>query len=349
VTDEATDETLPTRRKTLVMGASGFLGSHVVRQLVARGDDVRVLLRESSSTKGIDDLTVERHYGDIFDEAAVREAMADRDVVFYCVVDTRAWLRDPAPLFRTNVDGLRHVLDIAKDAGLDRFVFTSTIGTVALGHDGRAATEDDAFNWEGLGGGYIASRRRAEQLVMDYVANHGLPAVAMCVSNTYGPLDWQPTPHGGLLAMAAQGRVPVYIKGIGSEVVGVEDAAAALLLAAERGRVGERYIVSDRFLAARELYGIAAEAVGAEPPRFGVPIPLVYAAGFVGDLVGKLTRRDYELGTTSVRLLHHTSPLDHSKATRELGWQPEPVADSIRKAAQFFIARRKAKAGGSSE
>ena len=118
--------------KKLVIGASGFLGSHVTRQLVDRGDDVRVLVRRTSSTKAIEDLNVEYHYGDIFDDAALRAAMAGCDDVFYCVVDTRAWLRDPAPLFRTNVEGLRHVLDAAVDADLRRFVFTSTIGTIGI-------------------------------------------------------------------------------------------------------------------------------------------------------------------------------------------------------------------------
>jgi dihydroflavonol-4-reductase len=109
--------------KKLVIGASGFVGSHVVRQLVERGDDVRVLLRRTSSTQGIDDLHVERQYGDIVDDAALRAAMAGCDDVFYCVVDARAWLRDPAPLFATNVDGLRHVLDAAVGADVRRFLF----------------------------------------------------------------------------------------------------------------------------------------------------------------------------------------------------------------------------------
>ena len=116
--------------KKLVIGASGFLGSHVTRQLVERGDDVRVMLRKSSSTKGIDDLAVERCYGDVFDDDALRAAMAGCDVVYYCVVDARMWLRDPAPLFRTNVEGLRHVLDAAVEADLHKFIFTSTIGTL---------------------------------------------------------------------------------------------------------------------------------------------------------------------------------------------------------------------------
>ena len=335
---------MTTRRTVLVMGASGFLGSHVTRQLVERGDRVRVLLRQSSSTRAIDDLDVERHYGDIFDEDAVRAAMAGCEAVFYCVVDTRAWLRDPAPLFHTNVEGLRRVLDIATAAELKRFVFTSTIGAVAVGRNGRAACEDDPFNWPGVGGPYIESRRQAEELVLDYTRERGLPAVAMCVSNTYGPRDWQPTPHGAMVAAAALGKVPVHISGVASEVVGVEDAARALVLAAERGRIGERYIISERYLSQREIFETAARAVGVRPPRFGVPLAAVYAAGYAGSLAGRLLDRDFPVTVTSVRLLDTTSPLDHSKATNDLGWQPEPATDAIARAARFYVERRQKRA-----
>ncbi|MGB5798128.1 MAG: NAD-dependent epimerase/dehydratase family protein, partial [Mycolicibacter algericus] len=153
------------RRRVLVMGASGNVGACVTRHLVARGDDVRVLLRRSSSTKGIDGLDVQRHYGDIFDTEAVAAAMADREVVYYCVVDTRAELRDPAPLFRTNVEGLRNVLEVAANADLDKFVFLSTIGTIAVGRNGETVDEETPFNWADQGGAYIASRREAEWLV----------------------------------------------------------------------------------------------------------------------------------------------------------------------------------------
>ena len=138
-------------QKKLVIGASGFLGSHVTRALVQRGDDVRVLLRTTSSTKAIDDLNVERRYGEIFDDAALRGAMAGCDDVFYCAVDTRAWLRDPAPLFRTNVEGLRHGLDAAVAADLHRFVFTSSFTTIGLRDDG-PATEADRVSHPGSRG-----------------------------------------------------------------------------------------------------------------------------------------------------------------------------------------------------
>ena len=320
----------------LVIGASGFLGSHVTRQLVAAREDVRVMLRRTSSTKGIEDLGVERFYGNVFDDAALKAAMSDCDVVYYCVVDARMWLRDPTPLFRTNVDGLRCVLDVAVKADLRKFVFTSTAGTLAI-NDSRPVTEADAHNWD-QGGAYIEARVAAESLVLGYARERGLPAVAMCVSTTYGAGDWAPTPHGSIIAAVAAGRFPVYFD-YSAEVVGIEDAARAMLAAADRGRVGERYIISDRYLSIRDINGIAAEAVGRNPPRIGIPLPVLKAAARINDFAARILKRDLPLAYAGIRMAELMSPLDHSKAERELGWTPRPVEESIREAAQFFAAR----------
>ncbi|ULE35957.1 NAD-dependent epimerase/dehydratase family protein [Mycobacterium sp. IDR2000157661] len=318
------------------MGPSGFVGSHVTRKLVERGHDVRVYLRKTSSTVAIDDLDVEQCHGDLYDEDALRAAMADRDVVHYCIVDTRFHLRDPAPLFETNVNCLQRVLDIAADADLHRFVFCSTIGTIALGDGRTRVTEDMPFDWGDKGGAYIESRRQAEELVLRYTRERGLPAVVMCVSNPYGPGDWQP--HQGLmLQYAAFGKVPAYINGVDTEVVGIEDVAEAFLLAGDHGRIGERYIISETYMSMREMLQTAANAVGAKPPRFGVPLALVYASVGVANAVGRLTGRDIPITTTGVRLLHIMAPADHSKATNELGWRPRPTAEAIKRAAQFYV------------
>ncbi len=324
------------RRKVLVMGATGFVGSHVTRKLVERGDDVRVCLRESSNTVAIDDLDVERSYGDLRDMDAMRAAMSDRDVVFYCVVDTRFYLRDPSPLFETNVESLRRALNVALESDLFRFVFCSTIGTIAIADRGESATEDMPFNWEGIGGPYIESRRQAEDLVLDYARNRGLPAVAMCVSNPYGPRDWQPS-QGQMIKAAALGKMPMYVKGVSTEVVGIEDVADAFLLAGDRGRVGERYIISETFMPMRQMFETAATAVGAKPPRFGVPLAMLYAVGWVMGAAGRVLRRDISMNVTGVRLLHIMSAADHSKAARELGWRPRPTAESIKRAAKFYV------------
>lgn len=322
----------------LVMGASGFLGSHVTRQLARRGDDVRVLLRRTSDTRGIDDLNVQHCYGNLFDDDGLRAAMTGVDVLYYCVVDARAWLRDPGALFSTNVEGLRRVLDMALATGIEKFVFTSTVGTLAAGTD-RPVTEEDEADWTG-GGPYIESRRAAEALVLEYARTRGLPAVAMCVSTTYGPGDWQPTPHGGALAMVAAGRFPFYF-GYSLEVVGIEDAARAMLLAAEKGRIGERYIISDRFMSSQELHAVAAEAGGVRAPRIGIPLPVLYAGARINDLAARVVNRDLPFATAGLRIVENMGRLDHSKAVRELGWQPEPVRESIQRAVRFFADRRR--------
>lgn len=320
----------------LVIGGSGFVGSNVIRKLVERGEDVRVMLRKTSSTKAIDDLDVERCYGDVFDDEALRNAMAGCDVVYYCVVDARAWLRDPSPLRRTNVDGLRHVLDAACDADIKRFVFMSTIATLAVSTDGTPVTEDRPCNWYEDGGAYTRYRVDAENMVLQYAKERGLPAVALCISNTYGPRDWQPTPHGGLIAMIAAGKAPFYFTGIGQEVVGIEDAAEAMILASEKGRIGERYIISDRFLSTRELHTLAAEAGGATRPWLPIPRPVLLALSSLTQVAGDLTGREIKFVRRAFNMVDKMSALDHSKAERELGWKPTSFEESIRKAVAFY-------------
>lgn len=243
------------------------------------------------------------------------------------------------PYSKRTSTALQRVLDIAADADLHRFVFCSTIGTIALG-EGRPATEDDAFNWHGVGGPYIESRLKAEELVLRYARERALPAVALNVSNPYGPHDWQPN-QGLMVKLAAQGQLPVYVKGVSTEVVGIEDVADAFLLAADHGRVGERYIISESYMPMRELLTTAAQEVGATPPRFGIPLAVMYAAGFLSGVVSRVLQRDPVIDVTGVRLLHTTSPADHGKAARELGWNPRPAAESIRKAARFHVDNAK--------
>ncbi|MBW0019033.1 MAG: NAD-dependent epimerase/dehydratase family protein [Mycobacterium sp.] len=325
----------------LVIGANGFLGSHVTRLLVEDGNEVRAMVRPTANTRAIDDLEVTRFHGDVFDTVTVREAMDGVDDVYYCVVDTRAWLRDPAPLFRTNVEGLRNVLDVAKDAHLRRFVFTSSYATVGRRH-GHVATEDDVIGTRGLTP-YVQSRVQAEDLVLRYVATEGLPAVAMCVSTTYGSGDWGRTPHGAFIAAAVFGKLPFLMDGIELEVVGVDDAARALVLAAERGQNGQRYLISEKLMPLRDVVRMAAEEANVPAPQRSIPVPLLYALGALGSLKARVTGKDAELSLTSVRMMRAEAPVDHSKAVRELGWQPRPVEESIRDAARFWAAMRTAR------
>jgi dihydroflavonol-4-reductase len=328
----------------LVIGANGYLGSHVTRLLVGDGHDVRVMVRAGAKTIGIDDLDVVRFHGDIWDDDTLREAMAGVDDVYYCVVDTRGWLRDPAPLFRTNVDGTRNVLDIAKEAGLHRFIYTSSYVTVGRKR-GRVATEDDVISDRDRRGltPYVRSRLQAEQIVLHYAKEKGLPAIAMCVSTTYGAGDWGGTPHGAIIAGAAFGKLPFVMDKIELEAVGVDDAARAMILAAERGRVGERYLISEKMITNAEVVRIAAEAAGLPAPTKKIPLPLSYAMAAAGSVKARLSGTDEQLSMGSLRLMRAEAPVDCSKARRELDWQPRPVEDSIREAAKFWVGLREAR------
>lgn len=334
-----------------MIGGNGFLGSHVTRQLVEAGEDVRVMVRHRANTVGIDDLEVTRFVGDIFDTDTVRAAIDGCDVVYYCVVDTRAWLHDPAPLFRTNVEGLRGVLDIAAESArtgsLQKFVFTSSYATVGR-RRGRVSTEEDMIDRRRLTN-YVRSRVQAEDLVLRYARERGLPAVAMCVSTTYGRGDHAMTPHGALIAGTVFGKLPFVFDRIALEAVGVEDAARAMILAARNGRVGERYLISERMISNREVVRIAAEEAGVAPPSRSIPLPLLHAMGALGSLRARLRGSDERLTLESVRLMRAEADVDCAKARRELGWQPRPVQESVREAARFWAdrraARRAAKAG----
>lgn len=335
----------------LVIGANGFLGSHVTRRLVAAGHDVRAMVRPTAKTIGIDDLPVTRYLGDIWDTDTLRAAMTGCDDVYYCVVDARGWLRDPAPLFATNVEGTRNVLDVAVEppvaATLRRFVFTSSYVTVGR-RRGRRATEDDVVDLRRVTP-YVRSRVEGEELVLRYAAARGLPAVAMCVSTTYGSGDWGRTPHGAIIAGAAFGKLPFVMSGIELEAVGVDDAAKAMLLATEHGRTGERYLISEKMISNAEVARIAAEAAGVAPPARSLPLPVSYALAAMGSAKARLRGTDERLSLESLRLMRAEAELDHGKAVRELGWQPRPVEESIREAARFWVSLRNAKRTSKSE
>src|SRR4029078_11105676 len=267
--------------------------------------------------------------------------MTGCDVVYYCVVDTRGWLRDPAPLFHTNVEGTRNVLEVARHAGLRKFVFTSSYVTVGR-RRGHVATEDDIIGDDRGLTPYVRSRVQAENLVLRYAKEHGLPAVAMCVSTTYGTGDWGRTPHGAIIAGAAFGKLPFVMSGIELEAVGVQDAARATILAAECGPIGERYLISEKMISNADVVRIAAEAAGVPAPTKAIPLPVSYALAAAGSIKAKLRGTDEQLSMASLRLTRAEAPVDHGKAVRELGWQPRPVEEAIRQAGAVLVHTRDA-------
>lgn len=330
----------------LVVGANGYLGSHITRQLVADGEDVRIMVRDSAKTIGIDDLDLNRFVGDIFDKDVLTKAMTGCDDVYYCVVDTRGWLTDPAPLYRTNVEGTRNVLAVAakvhRENPFRRFVYTSSYATVGRRRGHRATEADEITSETGLTD-YVRTRLIAERMVLKCAREGELPAVAMCVATTYGAGDWGRTPHGAIIAGAAFGKLPFVLDKIELEAVGVDDAARAMILAAEHGRVGERYLISERMITNAEVVRIAAEAAGVPAPTKRLPLPAAYAMAALGTAKSKLRGSDERLTLNALRLMGAEAPVDCTKARRELGWQPRPVEESIREAAQWWVRQRQAR------
>lgn len=324
--------------KTLVMGASGFLGNHVVKELMAVGRDVRIMVRASSDTSAIDHLPIEKVIGDMAHWETIAAAMQGCSSVFYCIVDTRAWLRDPAPLYETNVEGLRRAMDAVLGERVQHFVFTSTFATIGRRDDG-PSTEADEFNWWDKAPAYVRCRVEAENLFFEYCRGKGLPGVACCVGNTYGANDIAPTPHGKLIADVAQGRSPVYWDG-GGPSVGISDAAHALVFAEEKGRIGERYIIAERWVDFIEMFRWAATAAGSPVPKIRLPLWLLYTMAGVASALGFLTRRDTKLSVASIRCSTLLPDVDASKARQELSWEPKPIEESVNAAVDYYLGRQ---------
>ncbi len=319
---------------SLVIGASGFLGSHVTRELVAQGRAVRILVREHSDTRATDDLDIERHHGSVFDAAILRRALEGVETVYYCVLDPRSWLRDTTVLWQTNVYRLPAVLDLAAQFPLRRFVYTSSLVTIGLRDDG-PATEDDAFNWADQAPEYVLTRVEGERCALQRARENGLPLVVCNVANTFGPGDYAPTAHGQMLRDAASGRLPFYYDG-GLVCVGIVDAARAMILAAERGRVGERYIISERYLSLRELFALAAQAAGRRPRHFRMPYVLMQGLAHMLEAITRPLGLDNRMAPSSLRLTRLITGLDNRKAREELGWQPTPIEESVARAVAFY-------------
>jgi dihydroflavonol-4-reductase len=323
----------------LVTGASGFVGSHVARLLVNQGRKVRVFLRKTSKPDALRGLPVERCYGDALDPTSLRAAMQGCATVFHCVVDPRFYLTETSLLFRNNVDGLINSMDAALACGVKRFVFCSTMGTLGQNPKG-AVTEDIEFNWYDKAPPYIRSRRKAEDEFNRYCREKQLPGVALCISNTYGPEDYQPTPQGSMLWDFATGKQRV-LWAAAQPTVDIRDAAEAMLLAERFGRIGERYIISNEYLSYRDLFGLVATQ-GKQKPPIVVPLAFAYASAWIGEKLCRLARRkDYLIRSDAVYLSIAFGDLDSSKARKELNWRPRPMAETVADSIGWFAHHQK--------
>lgn len=325
---------------TLVLGGSGFLGAHLVRQLCGEGESPRVLARPTSDLRTIAGLPVERVQGDVLQPDSLVQAMQGIDTVYHCVVDARAWLRDPAPLYRVNVDGLRNSLQAAEAAGVRRFVFTSSVGTIAPRDDGSPSDEDDHYDRLDALPPYLRCRVEAERLFLEFIAASHMEGLAGCVATTFGADDLLPTPQGQLILDASRGRMPFYWDG-GSCCVGIEDAARGMILAARHGRSGARYILSERWLSYREMFERAADWAGRRGPRLRFPMaPMLVMAGVSGWLAARFGRQT-RFSREAIRCSTQLSRCRNDLARQELGWEPQPVGRAIDAALKDFHARLK--------
>ena len=319
---------------TLVTGATGFLGSHVARELVGRGDVVRVLQRPSSQLRAIEGLSVERVQGDLRDPASLARALDGVRCVYHVAADYRLDARNPQEIYESNVTGTRNLLEAARRAGVQRFVYTSTVATVAVPRSGGLPNEETVAGLEEMIGHYKRSKFLAEQEALRAAAE-GLPVVIVNPTAPVGPGDWKPTPTGRIILDFLKGRMPGYVD-TGLNLVPVEDAAAGHLLAGERGRVGQRYILGGRNLTLKEILDILSGISGRPAPRLRLPHALALAAGYADHVVSRVLGREAHIPLEGVRMSRHRMFVDCSKATRELGFAAGPVEPALERAVRWY-------------
>jgi dihydroflavonol-4-reductase len=320
--------------KTLVTGATGFLGNHVARQLAARGEQVRVLVRPSSDARALEGFETERFIGDLRDAASLDRAMAGVTRVFHVAADYRLWARDPREIYESNVTGTRNLLEAARRAGVERFVYTSTVATIAVPRRDGLPNESTQSSVAEMIGHYKRSKFEAEQCAMR-AAESGLPVVIVNPTTPVGPGDWKPTPTGKIIVDFLNGRMPGYVD-TGLNFVPVEDCAAGHLLAAERGRIGERYILGGRNLTLKEVLDMLAAMSGRRAPRWKVPHAVAYVAGCVDTAVSIVVGREPQIPLEGVRMARHKMFVDASKATRDLGFSHGPIEAALERAVRWY-------------
>jgi dihydroflavonol-4-reductase len=322
---------------SLVTGATGFIGSAVVRRLLARGRAVRCLVEPGADRRNLTGLDVEVVEGDIGDRRAVASALVGVTSLFHLAAIYKIWLPDNRAMYDVNVEGTKTVLFAALEAGVARVVHTSSIAAVGLSSpDGTLSDETTEFNHWALASHYIRSKWLSERDAMRFAAE-GLPVVVVNPAFPFGPRDRAPTPTGRFIVEALRGRVPGYLEG-GFNAVDVDDVAEGHVAAEERGRVGERYILGCHNVTYKEFYDAVASVAGLPPIRRRLPTPLVVGAAWVAEKLGDLTRREPFITYDSARYATRKVWFDCSKAQRELGLARTPLVDTIGRAVEWFRA-----------
>ena len=318
----------------LVTGASGFVGSAVARALLAEGERVRVLLRPTSPRTNVADLDVEIAEGDIRDRASVARALDGCRHLFHVAADYRLWAPDPDDIVRANLDGTRAVMEAARDAKLERIVYTSSVATLKLRQDGVPVDETAPNAPDTTIGAYKKSKVLAERLVESMVAE-GLPATMVLPSTPIGPRDVKPTPTGRIVVEAANGRMPAYID-TGLNLVHVDDVARGHLLAWKRGRVGERYILGGQDVSLGDMLRVIAGLVGRKPPTVELPRGPIFPLAYAAELVARFTGREPFATVDALRMAKYRMFFTSAKAEAELGYAARPYQDALADAVDWF-------------
>ena len=331
--------------KTLVTGAAGFLGSHLTRQLVARGADVRVLLRPSSSNRAIADLSLEYMTGDLRDEPSLDRALAGVQRVFHVAADYRLWAKRSRDIYDSNVGGTKNLLEAAERAGVEQFIYTSTVATIAVDRPEHPNEFTDA-KLEEMVGHYKRSKWLAEKEVLD-AAKQGFPAIVAMPTTPVGPWDWKPTPTGKIILDFLNGKMPGYVE-TGLNFVGVEDCAAGHILVAEKGTVGERYLLGAENLTLKSVLDMLAEMTGLPAPSLKIPHGLALGVAYAETAFSRLIGREPQIPVEGVKIAQHMMFVDCSRAKRELGFEAGPVTAAFERAVRWYeangyIAPRRAK------
>ena len=322
--------------RAFVTGATGFVGSHVARMLAERGADLRLLVRSSSRLDNIAGIRADLVTGDLCDEVSLRKGMEGCDFVFHVAADYRLWVRDPAPMYRANVDGSVAIVRAAERAGVHRVIYTSSVATLGFGYGPHAVDEDTPVNEAEMVGHYKRSKFVAEQRVME-LAKQGARVIIVNPSTPIGEQDIKPTPTGTIVVDFLKKKFPAYVD-TGLNVVDVRDIARGHLLAMEHGRLGERYILGGENMTLKQILDTLGEITGLPSPTVKVPHSLAIMSGFFDTLVtGYMLGKEPRVTVDSARMGRKFMWVTSAKAGRELGYKAGPAAEALRRATEWFV------------
>ena len=323
--------------KAFVTGATGFLGSHVARVLGEQGADLRLLVRSTSNLRNLEGIKAETATGDLRDSSSLEKGMSGCDTVFHVAADYRLWVRDPAEMYRSNVDGTKAILDAARKHGVRRVVYTSSVATVGFTGNGHPADEDSPVSLAAMIGPYKRSKFMAEQLAME-AGGSGMHVVVVNPTTPVGEQDVKPTPTGRIVVDFLKRRFPAYVE-TGLNLVDVRECAVGHVVALEKGRPGERYILGGENLTLKQILDKLGEISGLPSPKVKLPYVFAFATGIVDEAItGRLLHREPRATVDSVRMGKKKMFASCAKAERELGWKIVPVDGALRRAVQWFQA-----------